>query len=136
MSITRLAGKTAYKTFPSTAVALVAAAAVQFDEGGNIAIAATNKQVVGVTVAAYALSTNPVIDIIDDGSIWRFTTFTGTMAQPYVGKTCDLTAGVTLALATDTNHDLTIVGGDIAGNTYVDAVFNQAGLARHVAGLA
>jgi len=133
----RMSGKSAYKTFPNTAVALVAGASVQFDEGGNVAVGATNKQIVGVEVNAQALSTVGNIDVVDDGSIWKVTGCTGTMAAATIGKTCDLLAGgLTADLGTDTNHDLTVVGWDGSTTSVAYVVFNQGGLARHVAGLA
>ncbi len=117
-------------SFPNTAVALVAGVAVQFDEGGFIAVSATDKTCVGVTIAAAALSTNPTIDIIDKDSIWRCTTFTGTLASTDIGKVCTLGAGLTPDIGSTTNVDLTIIGGDLVGNTYVDVAFNNAGLSR------
>ncbi len=133
---TRLQGKCVYKSFPNTAVALVAGVAVQFDEAGKIAVSATDKTDVGITVAAAALSTNPTIDIIDHGSVWRCNTFTGTYTAALIGTTCDVTAGLTPVIANDTNHDVTIVGGDAVGNTYIDVVFNHAGLVRTEVGAA
>lgn len=136
MAFTRLDGKSRFKSYPNTAVALVAGAAVQFDEAGKIAISATDKTNVGVTVAAAALSTNPTIDIIDHNSTWRCNTFTGTYTALLNGTTCDVTAGLTPVIANDTNHDVIIVGGDAAGNTYIDVVFNNAGLVRTEVGAA
>ena len=109
--------------------------AAQFDENGEVAIGATNKQTVGVAVKAATSSTKAYLDIIDDGSTWRCTTFTGTYAASYVGQQVDIDAGLTVQLGTTTNNDCTVVGGDAVGQTYVDIVFNQAGLAKHVVGL-
>lgn len=132
----RLTGKSSYKQFPNTAVALVTGVAVQFDEAGKVAVSATDKTNVGVTVAAAALSTTATVDVIDPNSIWRCTTFTGTYDATKIGTTCDITAGLTPVLANDTNHDVTIVGGDVANNSYIDVVFNNAGLVRTEVGAA
>lgn len=120
--------------FPSAGT-IAAGSAAQFDENGEVVIGATNKQTVGIAVAAATSSTNATLDIIDDGSIWRCTTLTGTYAGSYIGQQVDIDAGLTVQLGTTTNNDCTVVGGDAAGNTYVDIVFNQAGLAKHVVGL-
>lgn len=136
MAFARLTGKSVYKSFPNTAVALAAGVTVQFDEAGKIAVAATDKTNVGVVVAAAALSTNPTIDIIDHNSTWRCTTFTGTYTAALIGTTCDITAGLTPVIANDTNHDVTIIGGDAANNSYIDVVFNNGGLVRTEVGAA
>lgn len=121
--------------FPSSGT-IAAGSAAQFDESGEVAIAATDKTHVGVNLAAATSSTNATLDIIDHGSIWRCNTFTGTYAATDIGKTCDITAGLTPVLANDTNHDVTIVGGDLNNNAYIDLVFNNAGLVRTEAGAA
>ncbi len=136
MPFSRLTGKCHYESYPNTAVALVAGVGVQFDEAGKIAVSATDKQTVGVTVAAAALSTNPTIDVIDRDSKWRCNTFTGTYTNALIGTTCDVTAGLTPVIANDTNHDVIIVGGDAANNSYIDIVWNIAGLARQEVGVA
>lgn len=134
MAFSRLTGKSRYMRFPSSGT-IAAGSAAQFDENGEVAIGATNKQAVGVAVAAATSSTNADLDIIDDGSIWRSTTLTGTYAASYIGQQVDIDAGLTVALGTTTNNDCTVVGGDLAGNTYVDIVFNQGGLRKTVVGL-
>lgn len=130
MAFSRLTGKSRYKSFPNTAVALVAGVAAQFDEGGFIAVSATDKTCVGIVVFAAALSTNPTIDIIDKDSIWRCNTFSGTFAATDIGKLCTLGAGLTPDITATTNGDLTIIGGDVPGNSYIDVAFNNAGLSR------
>ena len=121
-------------TFDSAGT-IAAGSAAQFDESGEVAIGATNKQAVGINLATASSSTTATLDIIDDGSRWRCTTFTGTYANSYIGQQVDIDAGLTVQLATTTNNDCTVVGGDVAGQSYVDIVFNQAGLAKHVVGL-
>lgn len=133
-AFTRLTGKSRYMEFDSSGTIAVGEAA-QFDENGEVAVSATNKQNVGVNLKAATSSTKATLDIIDDGSIWRCNTFTGTYAASYIGQQVDLTAGLTVALATSTNNDVTVVGGDAVGQAYVDIVFNQGGLAKHVVGL-
>lgn len=123
--------------FPNTAVALVAGASLQFDEGGNVAVGAANKQTIGVSVNAQALSTVGNADIIDDGSIWKVTGITGTMAANKIGATCDMLAGgLTVDVGTDTTHDFTIAGWDGVTTSAAYVVFNQGGLSRHVVGVA
>lgn len=134
MAFQRLTGTSSYKTFNSAGT-IAAGEAAQFNENGEVAVSATNKQNVGVNLAAATSSTTATLDIIDDGSIWRCTTFTGTYAASYIGQQVDISAGLTVTLGTSTNNDCTVVGGDAAGQTYVDIVFNQAGLAKHVVGL-
>lgn len=119
----------------NSAGTIAAGSAAQFDESGEVVIGATNKQVVGINLATASSSTTATLDIIDDGSIWRCTTLTGTYAASYIGQQVDIDAGLTVQLGTTTNNDCTVIGGDLAGNTYVDIVFNQAGLAKHVVGL-
>ena len=133
----RRSGQCNYKTFPNTAVALVAGASVQFDEGGNVAVGAANKQIIGVEVNAQALSTVGNVDINKDGDIWMATGCTGTMTAAKIGTTCDLLAGgLTLDLGTDSSHDVTLVGWDGATTNIAYCVFNQGGLSRHVVGQA
>jgi hypothetical protein len=134
MAFSRLTGKSRYMTFPSAGT-IAAGSAAQFDESGEVVISATNKQNVGVNLATASSSTNASLDIIDDGSIWRCTTFTGTYAASYIGQQVDIDAGLTVQLGTTTNNDATVVGGDVAGQTYVDIVFNQGGLRKTVVGL-
>jgi hypothetical protein len=133
-AFSRLTGKSQFKRFPSAGTIALGSAA-QFDESGEVAIAATNKQHVGVNVKAATSSTDAYLDIIDDSSIWRCTTFTGTYAASYIGQQVDIDAGLTVQLGTTTNNDCTVVGGDAAGQTYVDIVFNQGGLRKTVVGL-
>jgi hypothetical protein len=133
-AFSRLTGKSRYMTFDSSGT-IAAGSSAQFDENGEVAIAATNKQNVGVNLAASTSATQATLDIIDDSSQWRCTTFTGTYAASYIGQQVDITAGLTVALATSTNNDCTVIGGDVAGQTYVDIVFNQGGLAKHVVGV-
>jgi len=134
MAFTRLTGKSAYKRFPSAGT-IAAGSSAQFDENGEVVIAATNKQNVGVNIAAATASTDAHLDIIDVGSIWRCNTFTGTYAATYIGQQVDIAAGLTVTLGTTTNNDCTVVGGDVAGQAYVDIVFNQGGLSKTVVGL-
>ncbi len=133
----RRQGKCNYKTFPNTAVALVAGASIQFDESGSVAVGAANKQIIGVEVNAQALSTVGNVDIVDDGSIWEANGCTGTMAANKIGTTCDLLAGgLTIDIGTDSSHDVTIVGWDGVTTNKAYIVFNQGGLSRHVVGVA
>ncbi len=133
----RRTGKSNYKTFPNTAVALVAGASIQFDEGGNVAVGAANKQIIGVEVNAQALSTVGNVDIIDENSIWQATGCTGTMTAAKIGATCDILAGgLTLDLGTDSSHDVTLVGWDGVTTNVAYFVWNQGGLTRHIVGVA
>lgn len=133
----RRTGKSAYKQYPNTAVALVAGASIQFDEAGKVAVGAANKQIIGVSVNAQALSTVGNVDIIDDGSIWVATGCTGTMTAAKIGTTCDILAGgLTLDIGTDSSHDVTIVGWDGVTTDKVYFTWNQGGLSRHVVGVA
>jgi hypothetical protein len=135
MAFHRLTGKSRYKTFPSSGT-IAAGSAAQFDENGEVAISATDKTIVGINLAAATSSTDATLDIIDHGSIWRCTTFTGTFTAAHVGKVCTIGAGLTPDIDATTNADATIVGGDLVGNAYVDLVFNNAGLVRTEAGAA
>ena len=135
MAFQRLTGHSRYMTFPSAGT-IAAGSAAQFDESGEVVIAATDKTIVGINLAAATSSTNASLDIIDHGSIWRCTTFTGTYAATHIGKVCTIDAGLTPDIDTTTNADATIVNGDAVGNTYVDLVFNNAGLVRTEAGAA
>lgn len=129
----RLTGKSRFKTIPS-GTTIAANRAVQFDESGNVAIGATNKHNVGVLVKAASSTVAGEVDVIDQNSIWRAYTFTGTYAATYVGQQVDISAGLTVTLGTSTNNDCTVVGGDVAGQTYVDIVFNSGGLTRSEVG--
>ena len=129
----RLTGKSQYKTFDS-GTTVAANRAVQFDESGNVAIGATNKHNVGVLVKAASSTVKGEVDIIDKDSIWRAYTFSGTYAATSVGIQVDIAAGLTVTLGTTTNNDCTVVGGDVAGQTYVDICFNSGGLARSEVG--
>ena len=134
MAFTRMSGTSRYMTFNSAGT-IAANTAAQFDENGEVAISATNKQNVGVNLAAATSSTTATLDIIDDGSIWKCNTITGTMADTYIGQQVDIDAGLTVTLGTSTNNDCTVVGWDRSDTTACYIVFNQAGLAKHVVGV-
>ena len=129
----RLTGKSQYKVFPSSGT-IAANRAAQFDESGEVAISATDKQNVGVNVAAATSTTNAALDIIDKDSVWRAYTFSGTYAASLIGTQVDIAAGLTVDLDTTTNNDCTVIGGDAAGQKYVDICFNSGGLSGIVLG--
>jgi len=129
----RLSGKSRYKIFPSAGT-IAANRAAQFDESGEVAIGATNKHNVGVAVAAATSATNAVLDIIDPNSVWRAYTFTGTYSAALIGTQVDIGAGLTVTLGTTTHNDCTVIGGDVAGQAYVDITFGSGGLTRSEVG--
>lgn len=50
---------------------------------------------------------------------------TGTMAQSYVGDTADLSTSLVVALATDTNHDVRMIGWDGTTTSKAYVVFTK-----------
>lgn len=131
---TRRTGKSQYKVYDSAGTIAVGAA-VQFDENGEVVIGATNKQVIGVAVAAATSSTTCTVDVIDDGSEWEATATTTAAASTDVGKQIDFasSSGVAVDPGVTTNNDFTVTA--FINTTKLVVVFNQAGLAKHVVGL-
>lgn len=106
----RRTGTPRYKSFPAAGT-IAAGDAVQFDENGEVVVAATNKAVVGVAVSAATSSTNCLLDLIDVGSEWLMPIGTGTMVAAEIGEEADLGDENQLTL-TESNNDVLITGWD------------------------
>lgn|SRR3990167_4191188 len=110
MSFTRRTGNPRFREFTASGT-IAAGDVVQFDEGGEVAVGATNKGVVGVAVNAATSSTNCIVDIAYPGDEWNATIATGTMAKAEIGQDADLSDENDLTL-TESNSDFRITGWD------------------------
>ena len=130
----RRTGKSQFKVFNSAGTIAVGAA-VQFDEGGEVVIGATNKQAIGVAVAAATSSTTCTVDIIDRDSEWEATAETTAAVAGDVGKQIDFSSGSGVAVdpGVTTNNDFTVTG--FISSTKLIVCFNQGGLTKTVVGL-
>lgn len=133
---TRISGKSLYKKFPSAGTIAVGAA-VQFDENGECVIGATNKQIIGIAVAAATSSTDVSVDVIDHNSVWKASAITTTPLASDIGKQIDFasSSGVAVDTGVTTNNDFTVVGFDPADTANVYVCFNQGGLTKTVVGV-
>lgn len=73
--------------------------------------AASNTAVLGYATHAAAQGAEVLVDVLSPGD-QVVVSCTGTMAESYVLKNCDISDETTLALATDTNHDFRVLGWD------------------------
>lgn len=106
----RLTGKSEFKVYPAAGT-IAAGDAVQFDENGEVIVAATNKAIVGVAVAAATSSTNCTVDITHPGDIWEVDIAAGTMEDAEIGEEADLSDEDAITL-TESNNDCLIVNWD------------------------
>lgn len=98
--------------------------AVQFDENGEVVVAATNKAVVGIAVKDATSSTTCVVEIARSGVEYEFPIETGTMAAAEVGETADLNSADGLTL-TESNNDVLITGWDGVNTDKCYGVFKK-----------
>ncbi len=84
---------------------------VQFDEGGEVVVSATNKDNVGIALEDATSSTTVKVDVLHGGDECEFVVESGTMAAAEIGNEADLNSadGVTL---TESNNDVLITGWD------------------------
>lgn len=84
---------------------------VQYDEGGEVIAAATNKDIVGIALEDATSSTTVHVDVVHSGDELEFPVEAGTMAAAEIGNEADLNSadGVTL---TESNNDVLITGWD------------------------
>lgn len=85
--------------------------AVQFDENGEVVVAATAKAIVGVALEAATSSTTCLVDYDRPGDEWNATISSGTMAEAEIGEEADLADANDLTL-TESNNDFLILGWD------------------------
>lgn len=106
----RRTGTSEFKVFDAAGT-IVAGDAVQFDENGEVVVAATNKAVVGIAVNAATSSTTCTVDLVHPGDEWEADIATGTMADAEIGEEADLSDEDALTL-TESNNDFLITGWD------------------------
>jgi hypothetical protein len=82
---------------------------VQFDENGEVAPCATNKDVVGIALVAATSATTVDVDVLHDDHELLAPIETGTMAGTEVGEEADLNSADGLTL-TEANNDAIITG--------------------------
>lgn len=110
MAFTRRTGRPHYEEYNSSGT-IAAGDAVQFDENGEVAVAATNKAVVGVAVKAATSSTTCLVDVTLPGDTWWVDVSTGTMEAAEIGEEADLEDENSITL-TESNNDVLIKGWD------------------------
>lgn len=84
---------------------------VQFDENGEVVVAATNKDIVGIALEAATSSTNVHVDVLYPGHEVYADISTGSMAADEIGEEADLEDENSLTL-TESNNDFIINGWD------------------------
>ena len=119
----RRTGKSHYKEYTASG-AITAGDAVQFDENGEVAAAATNKAIVGIALAAATTNSTCKVDVVDSGSEWEMPIEAGTMATSEVGEEADLNSADGLTL-TESNNDVCITGWDGATTSKCYGVFKK-----------
>jgi len=110
-TFTRKTGHEHCRKFPSTGT-MAAGVLVQFDEGGNVAIGATNKSVVGILKEAAASSNVVLVDMLTSDDEIEATGITASVpiSAASVGATFDQAAGADLAASS--NKDFICVAWD------------------------
>lgn len=110
MSFVRRKGHEQCQTF-SSAGTIAAKDAVQFDENGEVVVAATGAEVLGIALQAATSSDNVLVDVLSPGDEVEATIETGTMAAAEVGEEADINSADGLTL-TESNNDFLITGWD------------------------
>lgn len=110
MSFVRRKGHESCQTFNSAGT-IAAGDAVQFDENGEVVVAATGAEVLGIAKEAATSSTTCRVDILNPGDEVEALIETGTMAAAEVGKAADINSADGLTL-TESNNDFLITGWD------------------------
>lgn len=95
----------------NSAGSITAGDTVQFDENGEVVVAATNKDVVGIALQDATSSTTVLVDVAHSGDEYEFPIETGTMADAEIGEEADLNSADGLTL-TESNNDVLITGWD------------------------
>lgn len=108
--IIRRTGKRNVQQYPSAGT-IEAGDSVQFDEGGEVIVAATGKAIVGIAEEDATSSTNVLVDVVLPGDEFEFTIESGTMAAGEIGEEADLNSADGLTL-TESNNDVLITGWD------------------------
>lgn len=129
--IKRRTGQSHFKEYNSAGT-ITKGDAVQFDENGEVVVAATNKAVVGVAVASATSSTTCVVDIAMPGDEFEFPIETGTMAATEVGEEADLNSADGLTL-TESNNDVLITGWDGVTTSKCYGIFKKLAFGETVA---
>jgi hypothetical protein len=110
MAFKRRMGERDVRVFPSAGT-IAANDLVQFDENGEVVVAATNKDIVGIALEAATSSTNVHVDVLKDDHEVEATVSTGSMAAAEIGEEADLEDENSLTL-TESNNDFLITGWD------------------------
>ena len=90
---------------------ITAGDAVQFDENGEVVVAATGAEVLGIASADATSSDTVHVEIATPSSEYVFPIETGTMAAAEVGEEADINSADGLTL-TESNNDVLITGWD------------------------
>lgn len=124
--IVRRNGKSRYKEYDSAGT-ISEGDAVQFDENGEVVVAAHGKAVVGVAVNDATSSTTCVVDIVDSGSEWEIPIEDGTMTAAEVGEEAKFNSadGATLTEDGDASDDFIITGWDGVSTDKFYGVFKK-----------
>ena len=126
MSFRRVTGKRNVVTRPAAAT-LVAGGLAQYDEAGEVIVAVTAKEVLGITMKAATSSTNVDVDILGPGDVVECDSITGDAADAQIGNEGDIASETAMTL-TETNGDATFVGWD--GTTTTKGLFQFKNLAH------
>lgn len=108
--IIRRTGERDVRLFNSAGT-IAAGDCVQFDENGEVIVAATNKDIVGIALEDATSSTTVQVDVIHKGDEFEFPIETGTMAEAEIGEEADINSADGLTL-TESNNDVIITGWD------------------------
>lgn len=110
MSFKRKTGNTGYNEYPSAGT-IAAGDAVQFDENGEVIVAASGAEVLGIAVNAATSSTLCLVDELVPSDEVEALIETGTMAATEIGEEADINSADGLTL-TESNNDFLITKWD------------------------
>lgn len=95
----------------NSAGTITAGDAVQYDENGEVVVAATGAEVLGIALESATSSTTVHVDVLYPGEECSFPIETGTMADTEIGEEADINSADGLTL-TESNNDVLITGWD------------------------
>lgn len=122
--IIRRTGKRNVQQYNSAGT-IAAGDSVQFDENGEVIVAATNKAVVGIALEDATSSTTVLVDVVLPGDEFEFPIESGTMATEEIGEEADLNSADGLTL-TESNNDVLITGWDGVTTTKCYGIFMKS----------
>lgn len=126
MAFVRIDGQRDVRTFNSAGT-IAAGDAVQFDENGEVIVAASGVEVLGIAEEAATSSTTVRVDVFHADHRVEALIEAGTMVQAEVGEEADINSADGLTLS-ESNNDFLIDGWDGVTTTKCTGVFKDIAL--------